>query len=150
MGRVSATVVVPGLASAAEALWYDTTRWPAFIDGLGHVASVQDGWPAQGGRVVWDSHPGGRGRVVETVLAYEARRGQEAAVEDGEMRGTQTIGFAPREDGVAVTLELQYEIKERTIVTPLVDALFVRRAQADSLRRTLGRFRRELEAGETL
>lgn len=147
---MSATVLVVGLVSEAETLWYDTDRWPSFVDGLAHVTTVQDGWPATGGRLVWDSHPGGRGRVSETVLAYEARRGQEAAVEDEEIRGTQRIGFVPRDDGVAMTLELQYEIKARTIITPVVDALFIRRAQRDSLRRTLARFARELQADDEL
>ncbi|HSD81316.1 MAG TPA: hypothetical protein VLB47_11660, partial [Solirubrobacteraceae bacterium] len=68
-----ATVDVPVRASAAEALWYDTRRWPAFVDGLKHVASVEGDWPGAGARVVWDSHPGGRGRVVERVVAHEPR-----------------------------------------------------------------------------
>ena len=35
MGKAQASVDVPGLASDAEALWYDPVRWPAFIDGFG-------------------------------------------------------------------------------------------------------------------
>jgi hypothetical protein len=144
MGSVRASVVVPGLASAAEALWYDQRRWPAFVDGLKHVARVEGNWPAAGSRVLWDSNPGGRGRVMERVLAYEPRTGQELAVEDEKIRGTQRVNFVPREGGVAVTLELRYELKESRPFMTLVDLLFVRRPQRESLERTLRRFANEL------
>ena len=142
MGRASASIEVPGLASDAEALWYDPVRWPAFVDGFGHVIEVADEWPASG-RAVWNSAPGGRERVVEEVVAYEPRAGQTLAVEDSRVRGTQRVAFTPGSDHTKVTLTLEYEIKERTPVTWLVDALFVRRAMAASLRRTLARFARE-------
>jgi hypothetical protein len=144
VGRVRASVVVPGLASAAEALWYDQRRWPAFVDGLKHVARIEGNWPAAGSRVLWDSNPGGRGRVHEQVLAYEPRTGQELAVEDEKIRGTQRVAFLPREGGVVVTLELQYELKESKPLMKLVDLLFVRRPQRESLERTLRRFATEL------
>ena len=137
MGRVRARVDVPLLASAAEALWYDTSRWPTFVDGLAHVAAVEGEWPRAGARVVWDSHPGGRGRVVERVLAHAPREGQEVEVEDEKLRGVQRLAFAPRDGGVVVTLELDYELKERRGVVPVVDLLFIRRPQRESLERTL-------------
>jgi hypothetical protein len=142
MGRAEASVQVPGLASEAEALWYDPVRWPAWIDGFGHVVELTEGWPAEG-RVVWNSTPGGRERVIETVMAYEPRAGQALAVEDSRLRGTQRVAFRPGPETVEVTLSLDYELKERTPVTWLVDALFVRRAIVASLRRTLDRFARE-------
>jgi hypothetical protein len=144
MGRVKATIEIPVQASAAEDLWYDTARWPAFIDGLHAVHSVGEGWPQAGARVVWDSRPGGRGRVLEHVASYEPRAGQTVAVEDEKMRGTQRIEFVPGPEGVAVTLSLEYELKERQgAITGLVDVLFIRRPMRDSLRRTLVRFGRE-------
>jgi hypothetical protein len=142
MGKAQASVDVPGLASDAEALWYDPVRWPAFIDGFGHVVELADTWPASG-RSVWNSVPGGRERVVEEVLAYEPRTGQTLAVEDSRIRGTQRVAFAPGPEHTKVTLSLDYRIKERTPVTWLVDAVFVRRAMVASLRRTLARFARE-------
>jgi Polyketide cyclase / dehydrase and lipid transport len=146
MRTVRATVQLDGLASAAEAVWYDTTLWPVFVDGMGEIVSIEGGWPAAGGTVVWDSHPGGRGRVHEQVIAFESRRGQESSVEDPEMRGIQRISFVPRDDKVVVTLELEYEIRERSVFTPVVDVLFVRSAQTASLRRTLDRFAQEVAA----
>jgi hypothetical protein len=142
MGRASASVEVPGLASEAEALWYDPVRWPAWVDGFGHLVELADGWPASG-EAVWNSVPGGRERVIETVTAYEPRGGQTLAVEDSRLRGTQRVVFTPGPEHTKVTLSLEYEIKERTPVTWLVDLVFVRREVVASLRRTLARFARE-------
>jgi hypothetical protein len=142
MGRAVASVDVPGLASAAEELWYDPVRWPAWIDGFAHVVELPEGWPAEG-QLVWTSTPEGRGRVLENVIAYEPRAGQTLAVEDGRLRGTQRVEFTPGPDTVTVTLSLDYELKERAPLTWLFDLLFVRRAVVASLRRTLARFARE-------
>ena len=129
MGKAEASVEVPGLASEAEAVWYDPVRWPAWIDGFAHVVELPEAWPAEG-RLVWDSTPDGRGRVLETVTAYEARAGQTLAVEDSRLRGTQRVDFTPGPDNVKITLSLDYELKERTPLTWLVDLLFVRRSRA--------------------
>lgn len=146
MGKVSASTDVPGLASEAENLWYDTSRWPTFVDGLIHVAKVEGDWPRVGGRVLWDTRPGGRGRVSERVTAYEARSGQSVAVEDERIRGTQTVTFEPRPGSARVTLTLEYTIKQESGVPFFVDRAFVRRPMRDSLRRTLARFARERRA----
>lgn len=146
MPRARAAVSVPGLASEAEALWYETRRWPTWIDGFGHLVKLEGEWPAPGARAVWESKPGGRGRVVERVAAYEARTGQTLEVEDEKLRGRQRVCFAPGPGGVEVALELDYELKQRNPLTPLVDLLFIRRSLRDSLQRTLDRFRRELAA----
>jgi Polyketide cyclase / dehydrase and lipid transport len=143
MSRVSAAIQVPGRASDAEALWYDPQRWPAWIDGFSHVVKLEGEWPEVGARAVWESRPGGRGRVVERVMAYEARTGQTLDVEDEKLRGTQRVAFAPGPDGVEVALELEYELKDRNPFTPLTDALFIRRALRESLKRSLLRFARE-------
>jgi hypothetical protein len=142
MGRASASIDVPGLASDAEALWYDPARWASWVDGFGHAIAVPDGWPAEG-TLQWNSRPGGRGRVLEQVTAYEPRSGQTLAVEDSRIHGTQRVAFTPGPDSVRVTLELEYELKERNALTPLIDALFIRRAMTASVRRTLQRFARE-------
>jgi hypothetical protein len=146
MGRVRASVEIPALASEAEALWYDTTRWPTFIDGLHHVARLEGDWPHAGARVLWDSNPGGRGRVQERVTAYAARDGQTLEVEDEKINGTQRVTFTPTDQGVTVTLDLRYDVKDRKPGMPLVDLLFIRRPQRDSLTRTLRRFRTEVTA----
>jgi hypothetical protein len=142
MGRAKASIEVPGLASDAEALWYDPLRWAAWVDGFGHVVELSQDWPATG-TLQWNSTPEGRGRVLETVTAYEPRGGQTLAVEDSRLRGTQRVEFTPGPEAVKVALTLEYELKERNPLTWLVDGLFVRREMAASLRRTLARFARE-------
>jgi hypothetical protein len=146
MGRVKASVEIGVLASTAEELWYDTRRWAAFVDGLAHVAKVEGDWP-RSGRVVWDSHHGGRGRVVERVERYEARAGQTVTVEDENVHGTQRVTFEPTARGCRVMLQFEYQLKTRRggRATQALADLFTRRPTADGLRRTLVRFRRELE-----
>jgi hypothetical protein len=137
-------ISIPGFSVAeAEELWYDRTRWPAFVDGLKHVHAVEGDYP-RSGAVKWVSHEGGRGRVLERVVSYTPGEGQELAVQDTQIHGRQTVRFTPLDGGVGVELALDYAIKDRTLLTPVVDLLFVRRAQSDSLRRTLSRFAREL------
>ena len=46
MGRAKASISVPGRAADAEALWYDPHRWQAWVDGFGHVVSLDDGLAA--------------------------------------------------------------------------------------------------------
>ena len=142
MGRATASIEVPGLASDAEALWYDPVRWPAWVDGFGHVIDLSPEWPGAGS-LKWTSKPGGRGLVLETVVSYEPRIGQTLSVEDERLRGTQRVEFAPRPEAVAVTLTLEYELKQAAAQAWLADVLFVRRAIAASLRRTLARFAHE-------
>ena len=212
MGRAKASITVPPRAADAEALWYDPHRWQSWVDGFGHVVSLSDGWPGRGAELVWESPPGGRGRVTERVVAYEMRMGQTLEVEDATMSGRQTVKFEPGSEAVEVTLSLEgewprrgaelvwqsppggrgrvservvayemrlgqtvevedatmtgrqtvkfepgtesvevtlsleYRIKDRTPLTPVVDVLFVRRAIADALRRTVTRFANERKA----
>jgi hypothetical protein len=146
VGKARASVQVPGFrASEAEALWYDTSRWPTFVDGFAHVVSMEGEWPAAPSTLVWQSTPAGRGRVLERVTEYEPRLGQTAQVEDPKMSATQRIAFTPAEDGVEVTLSMEYTLKEGGPLRPFMDFLFIRRAVTDALKRTVQRFARELE-----
>ena len=144
--RARASITVPGRAADAEALWYDPHRWQAWVDGFGHVLSLSEDWPRRGAELVWQSPPGGRGRVTERVVAYEMRLGQTLEVEDATMTGTQKVAFEPGPEAVEITLSLEYRIKDRTPLTPVVDLLFVRRAMTDALRRTVTRFSNERKA----
>jgi polyketide cyclase/dehydrase/lipid transport protein len=146
MASVTATVTVPGRVADAEELWYDEHRWAAWVDGFAHVAKLEGEWPQPGARLLWDSPPSGRGRVVERVVAYEPRTGYTVEVEDERLEGTQTIAFEPLAGEVRITLALEYELKERNPLTPLIDPLFIRRRLRASLTRTLTRFAHERRA----
>ena len=149
MPSVRATTTVPGRVAEAEELWYDPHRWAAWIDGFGHVAKLEGDWPRAGARLLWDSRPNGRGRVSETVTSYEPRTGQTLDVEDQRLTGTQSVAFAPDGEQVRLSLTLDYRLKARSPITPLLDLLFIRRALRDSLQRTLARFGHERRAEVT-
>jgi hypothetical protein len=151
MGRASASVDLEVQVSAAEGLWYDTSRWPVFVDGFKAVAKLEGEWPHEGARLVWDSVPDGRGRVAEIVTAYEVRSGQTVEVEDEQISGTQTVRFTPRPGGRSqMHLELRWQLKHRNPLTPVFDLFFVRRGFTDSLQRTLVRFAQEVRAEDEL
>jgi hypothetical protein len=145
MGAVEVTLGFPGSVHDAESLWYDTGRWVAWVDGLDAVVSVDGEWPRVGATVVWQSGPAGRGRVTERVVEYEPLDGQTVEVQDDALTGRQSIRFAPDEHAVEITLRLEYRVTKRSIITPIVDLLFIRNAVRASLRATLARFGLELE-----
>jgi uncharacterized membrane protein len=138
--RARASTIVPGGPAEAEALWSEAARWPSWIDGFGHLASVQGTWPDPGAVLTWDSKPGGRGRVRERIVSRVPGAEQVAEVEDQRLEGTQTVHFEARGDRTVIGVAIDYRLKERTFLTPAVDLLFIRRALAASLQRSLARF----------
>jgi hypothetical protein len=140
MGTARVAQVIAGSLERIETAWCDTRRWPAWVDGLDHVISVQGAWPREGAIVTWVSGPAGRGTVTERVTAYEERAGQTLEVQDRAIHGRQSVSFTPARDGVEVALALQYDLRHRSIITPVMDVLFIRRAMASSMARTLSRF----------
>jgi uncharacterized membrane protein len=84
--------------------------------------------------------------VREQVVAQQPGVGQTVAFADERMEGTQRVAFEQLEGGVGVALELDYRLTGVRFAAALLDALFIRRAIRDSLRRTLERFGRELAA----
>jgi hypothetical protein len=116
------------------------------VEGLAEVVEVSGDWPTIGASVVWRSGPAGRGNVVERVVAYEPLAGQTVEVEDDSIRARQSVSFIPvGEAQVEIALRLEYELKQPSLFTPVVDWLFIRRAFRASLSRTLWRFAAELE-----
>lgn len=146
MAAIRVAQTFPGSVTEAERCWYDTGRWSHWVDGLDRVQSVSPGWPGEGAEVAWESGPAGRGRVTERVLAHEPLRGQRLAVADASIEGEQSVSFTPAQDGVEVTLALEYRFRRRSLTLRLIDPLFIRRAMTSSLRATVTRFGAELEA----
>src|SRR5438270_1315246 len=109
MGQARAVIACRAPLPAAEALWYDTTRWPAFIDGCDRVVAVDGPWPDVGAEVRWESTPAGRGTVLERVVSFEAGAGQAVSVVDTRLSGTQRVDFEGlAAGGTGVALELDY------------------------------------------
>lgn len=146
MRAVRVAQTFAGTVTEAERCWYATDGWDHWVDGLDDVLVVRGDWPQVGSSVTWKSGPAGRGRVVEQVIAYEPMRGQALEVADASIQGRQSVTFAADGDRVEVALTLEYRLVRRTIVSPVVDVLFIRRAMAASLGSTLSRFGAELAA----
>jgi len=128
----------------ALALWCDTARWPSFVEGFGHLLECSSGWPAVEERVVWESTPGGRGRVTEKVVERETDRFATMVFEEA-LAGRQTLRAVRAPEGALVELSLEYTLTKYGPFSFVADALFIRRALGDSLRRTLYRFGVEAE-----
>jgi hypothetical protein len=148
------TVVVARTFAAsvpeAERRWYDTSTWADWVDGLDRVLAVEGDWPNPGASVTWESGPAGRGRVTERVVSRQPLAGQTLQVEDDSIRGRQTVSFTPAQSGVEVELRLEYELKRRSFVTPVVDRLFIKRAMAVSMGLMISHFGAGLHAGPGL
>ena len=138
-----------GTVPEAERCWYDTERWVHWVEGLERVVSVSGDWPQPGSQVIWESGPAGRGRVTELVLVHEPLRGLQLEVTDASIRGRQIVTFAAAGDAVEVALALEYRLRRRSLVSPVVDLLFIRRAMTDSLDATVSRFGAELESARS-
>ena len=144
MRRASARAVLPLTPPEVLRLWADVERWPSFVEGFARRLELTEAWPEPGGRVVWESTPVGRGRVTETVSEHAGDRFSTQVFEES-LTGTQTLRALPASDGSEVELSLEYELSRYGPLRGIADALFIRRALRDALRRTLSRFRVEAE-----
>jgi hypothetical protein len=79
-------------------------------------------------------------RVTENTLERFSTQ-----VFDKSLTGTQTLRALPASDGSEVELSLEYELTRYGPLSGIADALFIRRALRDSLKRTLYRFTVEAE-----
>jgi hypothetical protein len=142
VARIERSGFAPVTPLIARRLWVDTNRWPTFVDGFGHVLEKDEAWPEPGSKVVWQSGPSGRGRVTERIREV-ADNGVVSNVFDSQMIAVQAIRFEPAEDGCNVFLSLDYELQSGGPLRRLTDVLFIRRALAMALERTLRRFSTE-------
>ena len=145
MARTASAAAVVSLAPEATLkLWTDFRRWPSFIEGFARPLDVSEGWPAEGSKVVWESIPGGRGRVTEKVVESGTGRFATEIFEEA-LYGTQSLRASEDAEGTLVELSLDYELTSYGPLRALADVLFIRRALRDALRRTLRRFAVEAE-----
>jgi hypothetical protein len=130
---------------AALRLWTDVERWPTFVEGFARPLERAPDWPAAGARLVWESSPAGRGRVTEKVLEGEGTDRFVTAVFEDRLHGTQSFRVVESEAGSRAELSLEYTLTKYGPLSAVADAIFIRRAIRDSLRRTLARFAVEAE-----
>src|ERR1700722_15130174 len=133
MGTARAAQLVLGSVQEVERGGYDTSRWRAWGGGLGRVVSVEARWPGVGATLPWESGPDGRGTVTEQVSAYEPLGGQTLQVQDRAISGRQSVVFRTVGDRVEVAFSLEYSFRNGSLITPLIDRLFIRREMSRSL-----------------
>jgi hypothetical protein len=150
MPRTARAAAVVSLApEAALKLWTDVRRWPTFVEGFTRALEISDDWPGEGAKVVWESIPGGRGRVTEKVAMSGPGRFVTQVFEDA-LSGEQAVRMSEDAEGTRMELTLNYELSKYGPLRALADVLFIRRALRDALRRTLRRFVIEAEEESTL
>jgi Polyketide cyclase / dehydrase and lipid transport len=149
VGVAKESIVVPLAPEGAQALWSDHRRWATFVEGFAHVVEADPSWPEPGSKLVWQSVPGGRGRVTEKVRERSPRRFSTEVFEEA-LIGMQTVHFTEDAEGTLVEIELDYELADKAPLSGITDRLFIRRAQRQSLARTLRRFATEAEEEASL
>jgi uncharacterized membrane protein len=128
----------------AWALWTDVRRWPTFVEGFSAVEERSPDWPAKDARIIWNSVPGGRGRVTEKVTESEPASRFATRVFEDSLSGVQTTTFGRAEDGrTRVAVSLDYTLTQAGWLRAITDVLFIRRALNQALGRTLARFAAE-------
>jgi Polyketide cyclase / dehydrase and lipid transport len=143
VARAQADVVLT--PEAALRLWTDVDRWSTFVEGFARTLERSGDWPAAGSRVVWESTPAGRGRVTENVVEGGGPDRFVTTVFEERLNGTQTFRVVESEAGSRAELALEYELTKYGPLAFVADAIFIRRAIRDMLRRTLRRFSVEAE-----
>ena len=140
MKLVAAVAVVEGPGLEVEQLWHDRSRWASWIDGFRNLARLDDHWPLEGSRRVYDA---AHGRVAEVVTRYVAGDVVVSTVEDQRTTGVARVVFET--DGVRtrITWSLDLEPKEKLAPGP---RWWLRRRYRQSLERSLRRFGYELAA----
>jgi hypothetical protein len=137
---VEAVTVVEGPGLEVEQLWYDRSRWGSWIDGFRNLARLDDHWPLDGSRRVYDA---AQGRVSEMVTRYVAGDSVVSTIEDERVAGLSRVVFET--DGVRtrITWSLDLESKDKLAPGP---RWWLRRGYRKSLERSLVRFGFELAA----
>jgi Polyketide cyclase / dehydrase and lipid transport len=145
MAALSESVLVGVSLKEAWDWYFEPSGWPLWVDGFATVES-SEGYPAAAGSLVWQSVPAGRGTVRERVLAHEPRTLHKVAFTDPESAGELTTRFEAEGGGTRVTLELEYRLARGGALAWVTDRVFVRSQMRESLRRTLARYRLEVES----
>lgn len=144
MAKVASEAEIAAPAAAVWDLYFDPERWPDWVDQFAAV-EASDGYPEEGGVLVWRSGRAGRGEVTERVIEHQPRRLHRISFADPETEGELATTFSVIEDGTQVRQELDYRIRRSGIFVRISDLLFVRSQMRASLARSLALLRAELE-----
>lgn len=150
MAQVETSIEVDAPLADAWATFFEVERLIDWVDGFAAVISV-DGYPEEGGTLVWRSTPAGRGQVTERVVAHEPRRLHRVEFSDPESSGTLQTSFEMLPSGESgegrtrLLQKLDYRLGGGGPLRALTDALFIRSQMRRSLQRSLAGFRAEID-----
>jgi hypothetical protein len=144
VARLSESVLVGASLAETWDLYFDPDGWPVWVEGF-QAVERSEGYPDEGGTLVWRSNPAGRGTVTERVLAHEPRTLHRISFSDPQSSGELTTRFAVEGAGTRVTLELEYRVGRGGPLAWLTDVFFARGQVAGSLRRSLANLRMAVE-----
>jgi uncharacterized membrane protein len=144
VARLTESALVEASLAETWDLYFEPRTWPAWVDGFSSVESTE-GYPEEGGTLVWRSTPAGRGTVTERVIEHQPRRRHRIEFSDPESSGGLLTKFEIEGDATRVTLELDYSLPKAGPFAWLTDRLFVRAQVQRALQRTLAAFKREAE-----
>ncbi|MQA75468.1 MAG: hypothetical protein GEU88_14185 [Solirubrobacterales bacterium] len=149
MATLTESVLVEASLAEVWDHYFDPRGWPAWVDGFRSVES-SEGYPEEGGTLIWRSSPAGRGTVRERVLEHQLRRRHEIEYSDPESAGKLLTRFAIEGQATRVALALDYRLAGSGPLAWVVERLFVRGRVRGSLQRSLARFKHEAEEVATL
>ena len=138
MPAVEASADAPASLAEAWDAYFDPQGWSGWVDAFAGVVSA-DGYPQQGGTLVWRTAAAGRGEVTENVREHEPRRLHRIEFSDPTMTGTLETTFAIEGEGVRVGQVMTYRLVERGVFA-FLGAFFVRSQVRRSLERSLAAF----------
>jgi uncharacterized membrane protein len=144
MATLTESILVEASLAEVWDFYYEPRGWPSWVDGFHSVEAAQ-GYPDEGGTLVWRSTPAGRGKVSERVLEHQPRRRHRIEFSDPESRGELLTQFELEGQATRVTLTLDYRLAAGGVFAWLTERLFVRGQVTKSLQRSLLRFKHEAE-----
>lgn len=150
MGEVEASVEIAAPLADVWDLYFDSARWPSWVDGFSAVTSSSEGYPETGGELRWTSTPVGRGAVTERVLEHEPRRLHRVGFTDPGAEGELEVVFEMVPGGgddrrTKVTQRLTYGLRSGGPLRGITDRLFIRPQMRGSLERSLSELRAEAQ-----
>ena len=145
MATLSDSILVSASLAATWDHYFEPRGWAGWVDGF-EAVELAEGYPEEGGRLVWRSTPAGRGRVAESVIEHSPRTRHRIAFEDPGSAGELETRFGIEGEGTRVTLRLEYRLASSGPFAWVTERLFVRGQVREAMRRTLMRFKHEAEA----
>ncbi len=145
MAKLTESLLVEASLKEAWDFYFEPRTWGSWVDGFKEVESTAGDYPREGGTLVWRSTPAGRGQVTETVLEHAPRTRHRIEFSDPESEGELLTELAIEGEATRVRLTLTYRLAGSPVLGAITDRLFVRGQVRSALRRTLARFKHEVE-----